>query len=80
MIKAILARGRGRSLVFLGLSEMNVVRLREGQPIYIDGRELGLDHDIAIHYGPTEEQIEAELTEKIGQPAQRRRFQGPRDH
>lgn len=51
MIKAKLSNG---DLVF-GLSEENVRRLKEGQPVKINLKDMGLeDRNILIVYGETE--------------------------
>lgn len=61
MIKATFDRpGKGK-LVLLGLSEENLRRLREDMPILVLGAELGVDHDIAIVAGLTEDTILAQL-------------------
>lgn len=47
---------RNGGLVVLGLSDLNLERLREGKPIMFDGSELHLEgvDKLAIFYGPTE--------------------------
>ena len=55
-------RYRVGKLVGLGLSEMNLQKLREGRPILIRGPTVGLPEiDIAIHYGATEHALYQEL-------------------
>lgn len=59
MIKARAQTQDGRHLIVLGLSEGNLERLRAGQPIYIDLRQMNFQKGdeighIAIHYGKTE--------------------------
>ena len=52
----------GTSLVGLGLSEENIQRLKEGQPILIHGEEIGLPEiKIAIMYGKTEQTLYEDL-------------------
>lgn len=49
-------------IVFLGLSDMNVTRLRAGQPIYIkadDAIKLGVE--VVIYHGATEVDLTREL-------------------
>lgn len=48
------------SYVF-GLSEGNIVRLRQGKPIAIDLEPLGGSGQVMIMWGQTEEAIVAEL-------------------
>lgn len=61
MIKATGTSEDGRKFVLLGLSEMNLTKLREGKPIHIYGAELGIAHDIIICWGPTEDALTADL-------------------
>lgn len=51
-------------VILFGLSEGNVTRLKEGKPILIDGREVGLGVGVrvVIAYGQTEEALTEELT------------------
>lgn len=56
MIRAKM-QGKEREIVFLGLSFENLNRLREGQPIMVRGKELGLDVDITIHADKDEKTI-----------------------
>lgn len=57
MIKA----RKGNALVF-GLSENNIQRLKQDQPIKFNLRELGLPElDIFIMYGTTEEEIQKDF-------------------
>jgi hypothetical protein len=62
MIKAIGISDQGRVL-FFGLSELNITRLKEGKPIAIELSELGLKDEglVVIAYGKTEADIEAEI-------------------
>jgi hypothetical protein len=56
MIKALTQRGvtkSGRSLLFLGIEDVNIERLRAGKPIKIDGTEIGIECDILIFHGTT---------------------------
>jgi len=57
-----------RAVLVLGLSEMNLRKLREGKPIYKDAAEVGFGPlPVVITYGETEEAI-AEDLEKNGLP------------
>lgn len=66
MIKVTGGSEDGRKFVLLGLSEMNVSRLREGKPMHIFGAELGIAHDIIIFWGPTEDALAADLSKHFG--------------
>lgn len=61
MIKAVCGE-----LVLLGLSHRNLDRLRNGEPIKINGGDLGLKADIVIFAGKTEQTMHAELEDLIG--------------
>ena len=61
MIKATLQGPDERPRFLFGLSEINLIRLRKGQPIKIDMRELGLDAEMYIVYGRTEQAIIEDL-------------------
>ena len=41
----------------MGLSALNVQKLKQGLPIVFDGRPFGISGRIIIVYGETEEQI-----------------------
>jgi hypothetical protein len=62
VIKALLSNGT----VILGLSAMNVERLKAGDPIKFDGRPLGFPGDVGIVYGETELAILHDLQEAEG--------------
>jgi len=66
MIKATMQTNEGKNIVLLGLSEENVKRLKENKPIHVNGNELGLDHDVIIMYGQTEQHLYDELKPMIG--------------
>lgn len=66
MIKMTGAGKDGRRFVLLGLSEMNLTRLREGKPVHVYGAELGTDHDIIICWGPTEDALADDLSKHFG--------------
>ncbi len=61
MIKAIATGKDGRQVLFLGLSDLNVTRLKEGLPIHMHGEEIGAKMDVVIVYGATEDAIRREL-------------------
>ena len=67
MIKMGGTKPDGRKMVVLGLSEGNLMRLREKKPIVIHGEEIGWGkHDIIICWGETEEKLVEELGSMIG--------------
>lgn len=66
MIKATGGSEDGRKFILLGLSEMNLGKLREGKPIHIYGAELGIPQDIIIFWGPTEDALAADLSQHFG--------------
>lgn len=56
MIKFSSSRGKNGFLIGFGLSEENIKRLKEGQPICVDMTEIGFSEGSAlIFYGETEE-------------------------
>lgn len=57
MIKAKLSNGA----IILGLSALNIERLKADSPIKFDGRPLGFPGDVFIVYGETEVAILHEL-------------------
>jgi hypothetical protein len=73
MIRGILS-GKEGPLIFLGITEENVRRMRTGDPLLIDASELldnakreGLDTSgkllIVLHYGRTHEGLLADMQE-----------------
>ncbi|RPJ39493.1 MAG: hypothetical protein EHM35_02285 [Planctomycetaceae bacterium] len=71
MIKAAGISKDGRHFVLIGLSNMNISRLREGKPLHIFGAELGTSHDIIIAWGNTEDDITKELRPYFGRDPDR---------
>lgn len=57
MLKAVAHSDAGETLVILGLSEMNVQKLKEGHPIAVEMEELGFTGKLAIVYGETEDSL-----------------------
>jgi len=50
--------GDRSTLIGLGITEENVRRLKEGDPIFIKGKELGFDWlEIIIFYGQDEDRL-----------------------
>ena len=64
MIKAKSKVKDGKDILVLGLSELNITKLKEGQPIKIDDKRF-FDGVILITYGKTEERIAADLSQFI---------------
>lgn len=65
MIKIGGTTSRGRKFVVLGLSDMNLKRLREKKPIHIAGEEINADTDIWICWGDSEEALIEEFSPLI---------------
>ena len=57
MIRAIAKSNKGRRLLLLGLSEENIKRLKQGKVIHTDCLDLGVNVDVVIDYGSTEQEI-----------------------
>jgi hypothetical protein len=57
----------GRKFVLLGISEMNLVKLREKKPLIVFGVELGVPEleMMIICWGETEESLQKELSSMI---------------
>lgn len=67
MIKAVCDGADGRKIVLLGITDMNIVRMREGKPIQIYGEEMGLGKiDIWIITGKDEVALQKTLAPLIG--------------
>ena len=58
----------GRKFVLLGLSEGNLLRLREKKPMVVHGVEIGVPdlETLVICWGETEEALQKELQEFVG--------------
>lgn len=62
-----MSKDGNRKVVLLGLSEGNLMRLREKKPIVIHGEEIGWPgQDIIICWGKTEDALTKELAHLIG--------------
>jgi hypothetical protein len=59
-------KAKAGDTVLFGLSETNMVRLREGKPIKIDMSELGLPGSVIIFYGETEEKMRDDIAQFVG--------------
>jgi hypothetical protein len=65
MIKAVGKNPDGTPMILLGISAKNVELLKEGKPMLVSLKELGLEGNVAIFYGETEESMEQELQEQF---------------
>jgi hypothetical protein len=64
MLKAVMTKGDGTKLILLGLEEQNIQRLKEGQPIHVEGEDIGFPGiQIGIMYGETQQHMIDELKE-----------------
>jgi len=68
MIKASLKTDKGRPVVLLGLSERNLELLRKGKPILVDLLPFGMDGQVILTYGKTEDDITRELAKTFKLP------------
>ena len=58
MIKFAAQGKDGTTLVGFGLSEQNVEKLKAGQPIHVEGSQVGLEKvQVLIFYGKTEKEM-----------------------
>lgn len=48
---------RNKPLIGLGLTDLNLRKMRAGNAIYVHRKELKVDYDIMVFYGETEKQI-----------------------
>lgn len=61
MIKGKARQKNGRTLIVLGLSNENVFRLVNGQPIRVDGDSLREQFDLLLYAGEDEMEMMKEL-------------------
>ena len=66
MLKAKMTSKDGNDCFIFGLSEKNIEKLRQGLPIKIQGKEIGLASDIVIFWGKTEESMYKDFVDLIG--------------
>jgi hypothetical protein len=66
LIKASAVQKNHRQLFLLGLSDMNLQKLREGLPIRLSLESIGGVGDIVIVWGETEEAILTDLAPLFG--------------
>lgn len=79
MIKFVATRkDGGGKLVGLGIEEGNVERLREGKPIHLDLRDMGIEQpiEILIFYGKTFKDLEALVRPHVGPDTNIKSFVG----
>lgn len=60
MIKAIL-NTNGKKTALFGLSDINVEKLKNNEPIFIDGEKLNMNMDVIIMHGQTEGDVYRQL-------------------
>lgn len=86
MLKCRFKQKNGRTMLVLGLSHHNIALLERQRTITINGSELGLDIDVFVFAGETEESMATDLkdqgllppdfdTSRL-QPGDRREFKG----
>jgi hypothetical protein len=62
MIKFLAHGKKGQTIIGLGLSEGNIQRMKQGDPIYFSLEELGIEgYDVTIVYGETEDAIKKDF-------------------
>ena len=71
MLKAMAKLEDGRFLIVLGISEGNVVRLKQGQPISFDPMAIKVPHgaeiaSITLFYGKDEADLHRQVRTLIG--------------
>jgi hypothetical protein len=71
MVKAVARMPDGRVLLVLGISAVNVDRLRQGQPIHFDPSTLQIAPGetiggVVLFYKPHDQDLARELTTLIG--------------
>lgn len=67
MIKFKTADDKGNVKLGFGISEENVRLLKQGKPILINLREMGIDAEVMIFYGKTEKDILNDIKPFIGE-------------
>lgn len=63
-------RRTGRTVMFLGLEERNLVEMRKGNPIHIHADELGFKGEIVIVLGDTADSLREQFEPFIGPETQ----------
>ncbi len=62
MIRAMITSpSTGRRTMLLGLDRENLTRLTDGKPIYVLGKALGIECDVAIVFGESLQHVIEEL-------------------
>jgi len=54
-----------RPMIILGLSDINIVRMREGKPIHIHADDMGFAGEIVIFTGKTEDDMAKMILENF---------------
>ena len=74
----------GRRLIILGISDENVARLRQGQPVFVAGSSVGVPEvEVIICWGATEYELTEQFAFLIGPETDVRRLRRdelPPDH
>jgi formylmethanofuran dehydrogenase subunit A len=66
LIQAAATHPNGRRVIFLGLEEGNVTRLREGKPIHLHADHLGFPGEIVIILGKDAAALQEQFKPFIG--------------
>jgi hypothetical protein len=62
VIRGIVKGANGRTILLLGLDKEGVRRLTSGEPVFVDGRTVGLETlDVVVMYGETIRDVMQEL-------------------
>lgn len=57
---------RAGNVIIIGLSEKNLEKLKDKQPIFFKGGEVGVQQDFLIFYGQTERDLIDEIRPFMG--------------
>lgn len=66
MITFLASGKNNQQTVGIGITAENVERLKAGQPIHLNGANIGINLDILILYGETYEALQRDLSPGIG--------------
>ena len=67
MLRATVKQKDGRMMLILGLSELNIIKLKQGQPIHHWMDDMGLNgYDIVIFTGKDEKIMTKTLANHLG--------------
>lgn len=65
MVKFSFKRKSGKIVMGFGINQDNVRRLKKGDPIFVDLSQFGIDGEILIFYGETEQDLVAFVSPHI---------------